>query len=53
MSEPDMDTARRWLELVRSDGDSESKAKYLREKGYTDEQVEELMAEEEPECEDC
>ena len=46
MSGPDMDQARRWLELVRADGDLGSKARYLRERGFSEEQVDELIAEE-------
>lgn len=41
-----MDRGRRWLELVRGAGDAGSKAEYLREKGYAEDEVEELMREE-------
>jgi hypothetical protein len=44
-----MEQGRRWLALVRGsgdEGDAGSKALYLRKKGYTEQEVEELLQEE-------
>lgn len=38
-----LESARTWLRLVRGEGDAGSKRKYLSEKGFTDEELEELM----------
>jgi hypothetical protein len=46
MNKPEMSTAKRWLRLLRCEGDFASKARYLRERGYTAEEIEVLIEEE-------
>jgi hypothetical protein len=41
-----METGRRWLRLVRGDGNEETKREYLTERGYTREELDELFWEE-------
>jgi len=38
-----METGRTWLRLARGEGDANSKREYLAEKGFTEEELEELM----------
>ena len=43
MSKERMEQARRFLELVAREGDDGTKAEYLRERGFTQEEIDELL----------
>lgn len=45
-----LEQAREWLKLVRGEGDDGTKAQYLRERGFSQEDIDRLLREEEAEA---